>query len=112
MTPDEPLGNNNGSVKGHRYFKCPRGHGIFLRQKRLEVIPGGLFLPDPRSSREHIVYETEHELWSYGAANKPRSIEESKMGIDTDVAPSRKGSGSTFFITEDTPVLDEELSRR
>ncbi|KAI0990408.1 hypothetical protein GJ496_007029 [Pomphorhynchus laevis] len=28
---DNPVGRNNGSVENFEYFKCPPGHGIFIR---------------------------------------------------------------------------------
>merc|ERR1712046_279426 len=29
---DKPVGKNDGSVQGKKYFECPAGHGIFVRQ--------------------------------------------------------------------------------
>lgn len=34
---DEPLGKNDGSVKGKRYFECGQGHGSFVRGNRVTV---------------------------------------------------------------------------
>jgi len=34
---DEPVGKNDGSVQGQRYFECGSKHGIFVRADRVEV---------------------------------------------------------------------------
>mmetsp|Transcript_37224 Transcript_37224/g.97603 ORF Transcript_37224/g.97603 Transcript_37224/m.97603 type:complete len:240 (+) Transcript_37224:50-769(+) len=34
---DEPLGKNNGTVKGQKYFECPDKYGGFVRPDALEV---------------------------------------------------------------------------
>ncbi|XP_033735460.1 tubulin-folding cofactor B-like [Pecten maximus] len=34
---DEPVGKNNGSVKGKQYFECPDKYGGFVRVNHLEV---------------------------------------------------------------------------
>ncbi|GAA31617.2 phosphatidylinositol glycan class U [Clonorchis sinensis] len=36
---DQPLGKNNGSVAGVRYFQCPVGHGIFASVNRIQRLP-------------------------------------------------------------------------
>jgi hypothetical protein len=32
-----PVGKNDGSVEGQRYFYCPSGHGVFVRPDAVEV---------------------------------------------------------------------------
>jgi dynactin complex subunit len=27
---DEPVGKNNGTIKGHQYFQCPEDHGVLV----------------------------------------------------------------------------------
>ncbi len=34
---DEPVGRNDGSVKGKRYFECPLGYGSFLRPDKVNA---------------------------------------------------------------------------
>ncbi|CAE6456092.1 unnamed protein product [Rhizoctonia solani] len=34
---DEPVGKNDGSVQGERYFTCPDKHGAFVRPERITV---------------------------------------------------------------------------
>ena len=34
---DEPVGKNDGSVKGHRAFTCPPNYGGFLRPDKITV---------------------------------------------------------------------------
>lgn len=34
---DEPIGKNDGSVDGHRYFTCPPSRGMFVQPSRIEI---------------------------------------------------------------------------
>ena len=35
---DQSSGKNDGSVKGHRYFKCPDNRGVFVRADKLTLV--------------------------------------------------------------------------
>ena len=34
---DEPVGKNDGSVKGQRFFTCPEGYGSLLRPDKVKA---------------------------------------------------------------------------
>ncbi|CAH2101392.1 unnamed protein product [Euphydryas editha] len=35
---DEPKGKNNGTVRGHSYFRCEENYGVFVRQTQIQLL--------------------------------------------------------------------------
>ncbi|XP_045457196.1 dynactin subunit 1 [Melitaea cinxia] len=35
---DEPKGKNNGTVRGHSYFRCDENYGVFVRQTQIQLL--------------------------------------------------------------------------
>ncbi|XP_028166489.1 dynactin subunit 1 [Ostrinia furnacalis] len=35
---DEPKGKNNGTVRGHAYFRCEENYGVFVRQTQIQML--------------------------------------------------------------------------
>ncbi|XP_052755395.1 dynactin subunit 1 isoform X4 [Galleria mellonella] len=35
---DEPKGKNNGTIRGHAYFRCEENYGVFVRQTQIQLL--------------------------------------------------------------------------
>lgn len=47
---DAPVGKNDGSVQGRRYFDCPTEHGLFVKEDVVERVSNLNFEGEPRQS--------------------------------------------------------------
>ena len=72
---NEPVGKNDGSVAGVRYFTCPSQHGLFSKKEKLE-----------------------HDKEARSApAAKPKTLTTTDGGAGTQATPpSRKVSGTLY----------------
>ncbi|CAH8599405.1 unnamed protein product [Heterobilharzia americana] len=50
---EQPVGKNNGSIHGVRYFDCPIGHGIFAPINRIQKLPSRCNTPNLQSIHKH-----------------------------------------------------------
>lgn len=78
---DDPIGKNNGSVKGVKYFQCRPGHGMFLRSSAIIRV---LEEPTPRADPPTAVRH-EDTIGGRGRAGS-RSIQLGRL----DVSASRR----------------------
>ena len=51
---DEPVGKNDGSVGGKRYFSCGERRGVFVRPERVEIGEWGLLIEEDDDDLEEL----------------------------------------------------------
>lgn len=88
---DEPIGKNDGSVAGVRYFQCEDGRGIFTRPSKLSKTP----LPEKETNGRQSSPAPE-----VGATSQPPPAGTTLTGEDNFSVFIR-----FFRILKDTPVF-------
>ena len=75
---DVPTGKNDGSVGGVRYFSCPKLHGVFVKEEKLEKIG------DPRDPG-FLPHEKPKSTATSSAEKSEMSRNDSSMSTDSGV---------------------------
>ncbi|KAG0929272.1 hypothetical protein G6F29_012125 [Rhizopus arrhizus] len=85
---DEPLGKNDGSVQGERYFTCPKNYGGFVRPTKITVgdFPEEDILMSDDDLEEISVFSEsdEDELDEFGRVKRRREKFKSERTEDKD----------------------------
>uniref|UniRef100_A0A8D3EEI5 Kinesin family member 13A n=1 Tax=Scophthalmus maximus TaxID=52904 RepID=A0A8D3EEI5_SCOMX len=51
---DMAVGKHNGTVQGRVYFRCPQGHGVFVKPSRLTRGPSNATYPEQRTNLQNL----------------------------------------------------------
>ena len=91
---DEKVGKNDGTNNGRRYFRCPQGHGGFVRATKITKLGGGSGLAP----------EVEDASRAAGAPplNRPLSADsptgDSRPGDEAPLTPTSAGQGASSSL--------------
>ncbi|XP_050359355.1 dynactin subunit 1 isoform X4 [Nymphalis io] len=98
---DEAKGKNNGTVRGHSYFRCEENYGVFVRQTQIQLLDA-----DDNPMETSMTTSTEEKpvsnrrLSSITVAQRSRpttsrtSLASSRQSLTSYVSPTAERSGS------------------
>jgi len=115
---DEPVGKNDGSIKGRRCFECPHDFGGFLRPDHIRNDA------NPPPPREHNASQKQKEgvereeaaatdmipSTTRGRAGQKRNTEASKGDATAETRSARGGTGHTKTSVHPSPASTNEVS--
>ena len=93
----EPLGKNNGTVRGETYFSCQQNHGIFYKASTdFEVIEEPKLQPEPKTNGKAGVSASKARPSSIGlSSTRPRPTSSAIAGKRTSTVPSTATAAQT-----------------
>lgn len=96
---DEPVGKNDGSVQGVRYFQCPPNRGVFSKISKLSRTPGRMAMTTPIPRQDDMVSENDLNMRASNGTNStlPRNRPTTPRGT---LSGTRMSSGSTSSLNK------------
>ncbi|XP_050359356.1 dynactin subunit 1 isoform X5 [Nymphalis io] len=92
---DEAKGKNNGTVRGHSYFRCEENYGVFVRQTQIQLLDA-----DDNPMETSMTTSTEEKpvsnrrLSSKYRGSSRTSLASSRQSLTSYVSPTAERSGS------------------
>ncbi|XP_050359357.1 dynactin subunit 1 isoform X6 [Nymphalis io] len=87
---DEAKGKNNGTVRGHSYFRCEENYGVFVRQTQIQLLDA-----DDNPMETSMTTSTEEKPVSNRRLSSSRtSLASSRQSLTSYVSPTAERSGS------------------
>ncbi|VDQ02733.1 unnamed protein product [Trichobilharzia regenti] len=102
---EQPVGKNNGSINGVRYFDCAVGHGIFAPVNRIQKLPSRSNTPNPHCAtmanrRDTLMSTSYHSEMADGGYSASRSFSRTPWSSTTSPMIGRAVIGRPPLPTE------------